>query len=251
MTKIALTTIALCSILLVCESTVSAAPANRPWSEIHDQIVAKDGQSNNRIALTLDLCSGRFDEDLLLFLIRNRIPATVFVTKIWLEKNPYGVAKLTANLDLFEIENHGEKHIPAVIGQGKRVYGILGEPDIIHLRNEVVLGAQAIEKTFGIAPHWYRGATAVYDAQAADEIKRLGFKIAGFSINADSGATLSQSAVIARLKHVKGGDIIIAHMNKPLSQTAEGLSVALLELLKNGLVFVPLNQVDILVNNLP
>lgn len=229
----------------------SAAPTNKPWSEIHDAIVAISGQSNNRIALTLDLCSGRFDEDLLLFLIRNRIPATVFVTKIWLDKNPYGIAKLKANLDLFDIEDHGENHIPAVIGAGKRVYGILGEPDLIHLRKEVQSGAQAIEQTFGIAPRWYRGATAVYDAQAAAEIQRLGYKIAGFSINADSGATLSQTAIIERLKRVKGGDVIIAHMNKPPSQTAEGLSIGLLELLKKGLVFVRLDQVELTAKNLP
>lgn len=251
MIRLPLTILLLCLLLFLYESSHGAAPTGKPWSEIHNRIVTKNDQGNNRIALTLDLCSGRFDEDLLLFLIRNRIPATVFVTKMWLDKNPYGVAKLKANLDLFDIENHGEKHIPAVIGQGKRVYGILGEPDIIHLRNEVLLGGQAIEQTFGIASRWYRGATAVYDAQAADEIKRLGFKIAGFSVNADSGATLSQAAVIERLKHVKGGDIIIAHMNKPPSQTAEGLSIGLLGLLKKGLVFVRLDQVEVSANNLP
>lgn len=53
------------------------------------------------------------------------------------------------------------------------------------------------------------------------------------------------SVVIERLKDVKGGDIILAHMNKPASDTAEGLSVGLLALLMRGLVFVRLDQVDV------
>ena len=41
------------------------------------------------------------------------------------------------------------------------------------------------------------------------------------------------------------GDIIIAHMNKPSSQAAEGLRSALIELLRRGLVFVRLDQIDL------
>ena len=234
------------AIVAVGQTTLAAeTPASKLGTEIHSKIATSANQNNNRIALTLDLCSGRFDEDLVLFLIRNKIPATIFVTKLWIDKNPYGVAILKANMPLFDIEDHGEKHIPAVVGAGKRIYGILGQPDLIHLRKEVQAGADAIEQAFGVAPRWYRGATAVYDEQALDEITRLGFKTAGFSVNADAGATLGQAAIIERLRRVKGGDVIIAHMNKPPSYTAEGLSIGLLELLKKGLVFVRLDQVEL------
>jgi peptidoglycan/xylan/chitin deacetylase (PgdA/CDA1 family) len=212
--------------------------------EIHDRIAGNE-RPNNRIALTLDACSGQFDEDLILFLIRNRIPATLFVTKKWLDRNAHGLAILKANLDLFDIEDHGESHIPAVLGVGRKVYGIPGEPDSLHLRQEVLGGARAIEEATGVPPHWYRGATGEYDQEAADEIRRMGYKIAGFSVNADAGATLSRAAVRDRLRHVKGGDVILAHMNKPASDTAEGLSDGLIELLRRGLVFVRLDQVDL------
>ncbi len=235
----------LLSIFALYHAAALCAYAQDTPVEIHDRIAASSDLKHNRIALTLDLCSGQFDEDLLLFLTRNRIPATVFVTKKWLDKNPRGTGMLKANLDLFDIEDHGENHIPAVIGAGRRVYGIAGEPDLLHLRREVEEGARAIERAIGVAPHWYRGATAAYDQQAADEIRRLGYKIAGFSVNADAGASLSYAAVLAHLRHVKGGDVIIAHMNKPKSQTAEAMSVGLLELLKRGLVFVRLDEVDL------
>jgi peptidoglycan/xylan/chitin deacetylase (PgdA/CDA1 family) len=212
--------------------------------EIHDRIQAS-GTSANQVALTFDACSGAYDDDLIQFLIRSRIPATLFVTKKWLVKNPAGVAVLKANLDLFDIEDHGENHVPAVIGKGRKVYGIPGEPDILHLRREVQEGARIIEQVFGVPSHWYRGATAEYDQAAAEEIRQMGFKIAGFSINADAGASLSRAQVLQRLRQVRGGDVVIAHMNKPASQTAEGMSDGLLELLRRGLVFVRLDQVQL------
>ncbi len=212
--------------------------------EIHDRIIHQTGV-DLKLALTLDACSGKYDDDMIEFLIRNRIPATLFITKKWLDHNAFGLSVIKSHLDLFDVEDHGENHIPAIIGVGRKVYGIPGEPDLIHLRREVIEGAKAIENAVGVAPHWYRGATAEYDPQAIEEIDGLGYKVAGFSVNADAGATLSKPAIEERLKHVKDGDVIIAHMNKPDSESAEGLSVALLHLLKQGFVFVRLDQVNL------
>ncbi len=214
-------------------------------TEIHDRIYQEPTHANKRVALTLDACSGVMDDDLVQFLIRNRIPATLFATKKWLDRNAKGTALLKSHLDLFDIEDHGENHIPAVIGAGRKVYGIPGEPDMLHLRKEVLEGAKAIEVATGVPPHWYRGATAEYDQAAADEIRRMGYKIAGFSVNADAGATLKKAQIVDRLHHVRGGDVIIAHMNKPTSDTAEGLAVGLLDILRRGLVFVRLDEVEL------
>ena len=230
-------------ILLLILAPLFAGAEQHPI-EIHDQLVTQP-ESNMRVALTLDACSGKYDDDLINFLIRNRIPATIFATKKWLDQNPFGLSVIKANLDLFDVEDHGENHIPAVIGVGRKVYGIPGEPDIIHLRREVIEGAHAIEEAIGVAPHWYRGATAEYDLQAIGEIGKLGYKIAGFTVNADAGATSKKIAIEQRLKHVKGDDVIIAHMNKPASDSAEGLSVGLTYLLKKGFIFVRLDQVDL------
>lgn len=212
--------------------------------EVHTRIAAS-ANSSNKVALTLDACSGKFDASLLDFLIRKRIPATIFVTKKWLDKNPEGVAIIKANLDLFGVEDHGEKHIPAIIGPGRKIYGLTGEPDIAGLQREVTEGAKAITSTIGIAPQWYRGASARYDPLAMTEINRLGYKIAGFSLNADQGATLRKQAIIRQFKRLQAGDVIIAHMNKPASDSAEGLAVALDASLKQGFVFVRLDQVEL------
>jgi hypothetical protein len=44
---------------------------------------------------------------------------------------------------------------------------------------------------------------------------------------------------------VKSGDVIIAHMNRPAGDTAEGLSVALIDLLRAGFTFVRFDQVEL------
>ena len=213
-------------------------------SELHNRIAPAVGGSQ-RAALTLDACGGGFDAELIQFLIQQRIPATLFVTKKWLDKNPLGTAMLTAHLDLFDIEDHGENHIPAVIGAGRKVYGIPGVAGVPQLRREVLAGASAIERTTGVPAHWYRGATAEYDAQAIDEIRHMGFSIAGFSVNADAGATLKKPQIIERLRRVRDGDVIIAHMNKPASDTAKGLIIGLAELQRRGLLFARLDQVTL------
>jgi peptidoglycan/xylan/chitin deacetylase (PgdA/CDA1 family) len=195
--------------------------------------------------LTLDACDGGFDTDLIGFLIENRIAATIFATKKWLDRNAAAVALLKAHADLFDIENHGANHVPAVIGRNREVYGIHGESDIAHLKLEVMRGAAAVSAATGSPPHWYRSATGEYDPEAIKVIEAMGYKVAGFTVNADNGATLSKGRIIARIKNVKGGDIIIAHVNRPDSDTAEGLAVGLKQLLDRGFHFVKLNTVTV------
>lgn len=232
-------------IILAMTLAPQSAGAEQQPIEIHDLVVSQP-ESGRQVALTLDACAGKYDDDLINFLIQSRIPATIFATKKWLVRNPLGLSTIKAHLDLFDVENHGEKHIPAVIGKGRTVYGIPGEPDVIHLRREVVEGARAVEEATGVAPHWYRGATGTYDPQAINEIDKLGYKIAGFSVNADYGATSKKVTIEKRLARVKAGDVIIAHMNKPESDSAEGLAVGLAYLLKAGFVFVRLDQVELM-----
>jgi peptidoglycan/xylan/chitin deacetylase (PgdA/CDA1 family) len=254
--------------LVVCATfffaqTGQAAPA---WgTEVHNRVVLAPGQAASAMvptaqagtgprtpsaapvaAITLDACGGGFDADLISLLVARRVPATIFVTKKWLDHNPVGTAKLLAHPDLFELEDHGAQHVPAVIGPGRRVYGITGQPDAAHLRDEISGAAKAIERLTGHAPHYFRGATAVYDAQSLKVITDMGYEVAGFSVNADGGATLPQAAIVKRLQAVQGGDVILAHMNKPAGYTAEAFAVALPGLLARGIRFVKLSQARLL-----
>ena len=238
----------LLSLLLICPAL---AIASEHPVELHQRLDLPQGPGQNVVALTLDACSGRFDADLVRFLIEHRIAATIFATRRWLERNPEATATLTAHPDLFDIEDHGANHVPAVIGVGRRVYGIAANPDLEHLRQEVLQGARAVEQATGSKPRWYRGATALYDPQAIGDIEAMGYRIAGFSLNADAGATLSASEVAARIRAARSGDILIAHLNRPRSATAEGLAQGLSELQARGYRFVLLRDESVVADPLP
>jgi peptidoglycan/xylan/chitin deacetylase (PgdA/CDA1 family) len=212
--------------------------------ELH-HVLELSAPEDKTVALTLDACDGGYDAELLQNLIRLRVPATVFVTGKWLRRHGDAVAVLNAHADLFDLEDHGDRHVVAIIGPGRTVYGIAGHPDAAHLKREVLRGAEAVEMATGRRPQWYRGAAGEYDAQALQVIDRMGFRVAGFSVNADDGAKLTRSQVVRRLLRVKSGDIIIAHLNKADSDTAEGLAVGIEQLLGKGFRFVTLRDANV------
>jgi peptidoglycan/xylan/chitin deacetylase (PgdA/CDA1 family) len=146
------------------------------------------------VALTLDACPGDFDTRIAEALVEGSIPATIFVIDIWLLRNPTGLAYLLAHRDLLGIENHGEMHIPPVVGR-RRIYGIPSAGDFATVRREVALGANAVRDATGVQPQWYRGATGRYSPSATPEIVHLGFSIARCSLNADAGAWLPAHSV--------------------------------------------------------
>src|SRR5271165_2433845 len=181
------------------------------------------------VALTLDACPGDFDERIATALVESGIPATIFVTDLWLRRNPAGLAFLLAHRDLFGIENHGELHIPPVLGH-RRIYGIPVAGDLATIRREVALGAAAISIATGVAPRWYRGATGRYSPSAMPEIQQLGFAIAGYSLNADAGASLPARSVAARIARATSGEVIVAHINQPYRPSGEGVVAGVREL---------------------
>lgn len=213
-----------------------------PGRELRHRLAPEPGPSAAapRVALTLDACGGAADTALLDFLVRERVPATVFVTARWLAAHAQPLRTLRTHADLFELQNHGERHVPAVIGAQHRVHGLPGAADLEAFRREVREGARAVEAAAGQPPRWYRAATARYDEQALQELARMDVRIAGFSLNADAGGTLSAAEVATRVGRARDGDIILAHLNRPASGTRAGLEQALPALRRQGLTFVHL-----------
>jgi peptidoglycan/xylan/chitin deacetylase (PgdA/CDA1 family) len=233
-----------CAAVMAVHWMAMAAPEARAEAraphELHHRLDTSSPGHARDVALTLDACGGAYDADLIATLVRLQVPATIFVTRRWLDANPAAVRELLAHPALFEMENHGSAHVPAVVGGS--VYGLQGARDAAGVEREVEGGAQAIARASGRAPTWYRGAGAVYGEQGEQAIARLGYRIAGFSLNADDGGTLGAASVARRLREVRPGDIVIAHLNRPASGTAEGLAAALPELLARDLKFVTLSQ---------
>ncbi|MEQ1881392.1 MAG: polysaccharide deacetylase family protein [Burkholderiales bacterium] len=230
---------------LMLLAPVGGTAQTAPPIELHQTLAPVAGSEEKVVALTLDACGGGVDQGIIDFLIEHRIPATIFVTRRWLRRNPTALELLKTHADLFDIENHGAKHLPAVIGIDRQIYGIPGVADLAAVKREVADGAAAVEAATGIAPRWYRGATASYDLEAIKAIEAMGYKVAGFSVNADHGGLFAKDRVVSRLKKVRSQDIILAHLNRPASGTRAGLAEGLTWLQENGFQFVMLRDSEV------
>ena len=189
------------------------------------------------VALTFDACPGAFDQRIADALVADGIPATIFVTKLWLKRNPAGLAFLLARPDLFALENHGELHIPPVLGRGA-IFGIPVAGNLATIAHEVTAGASAIAAATGTTPYWYRAATGYYTPSVISYIEQLGFGIGGYSLNADAGASLPAHRVAQRIAAAANGDIVVAHINQPTRASGDGVVAGIKELQRRGATFV-------------
>jgi peptidoglycan/xylan/chitin deacetylase (PgdA/CDA1 family) len=224
--------------LILLSSALSAA-AGTPLAEPRLTLPHAVAHQQPHVALTLDACSGKADQRIFQALVASNIPATVFVTARWLRRNGETVKLMLARPDLFQIENHGAKHVPAV-DVPMKVYGIAAAGSPGAVKAEVEGGKAAIIAATGRAPLWFRGATGRYDTTAMAQIRGSDEAIAGYSIRADDGATLPAAAVARRIAAAKDGDVIIAHVNKPDRPSGAGVVQGIVALKARGYLFVKL-----------
>jgi len=125
------------------------------------------------------------DRQLLDFLTREQIPATLFINARWIDANPELFKQLAAN-PLFEIANHGMWHKPASVN-GRSAYGIAGTKDMKELVEEIELNADKVEVISGRRPRYYRSGTAFYDEYAVQVAQQLGHEVVGYSVLGDAG----------------------------------------------------------------
>ncbi len=216
-----------------------AAPPKLVEPTLH---LSERNASGPRVALTLDACDGKIDDRILSALIENGIPATIFVTGKWVAKNPTAISVMLAHPDLFEIENHGLSHRPAV-DRKTTIFGVPAAGDLAAVQLEIVGGRDAILDAHGISTRWFRGATARYTPEAIRLARDLGFRIAGYSLNGDAGATASAKEAARRIAHAKDGDVIIAHVNQPNRPAGAGVVQGILGLKALGYTFLRLSDV--------
>ena len=227
--------------LIACGCAICAGAARpKDLVEPHMHFVPAGGAQ--QVALTLDACMGETDERILGALIDNSIPTTIFATRRWLDSNPATIKVLLQHRDLFDVQNHGAKHLPAVIGTEKP-YGLepAGTADAVFA--EVLGGSEAVTQAFATTPTWYRDAGALYSKDAMALIGTMGFKIAGFSLNGDIGASAPADEARTRIAAAKPGDVIISHINQPKRSSGAGVAAGVLDLKAKGFSFVHLNDV--------
>ena len=217
------------------------------WGESVSGVKRKIKTSEKVIALTLDACGSSagmaLDQDLIDFLEREQVPATLFINARWIARNRVAFEQLAAN-PLFEIANHGLLHKPASV-TGRSAYGIAGTRNVGELVDEIELSNRQLAELTGRGPRFFRSGTAHYDDVAVKVAGELGLEVAGYSVLGDAGATFSREQVGRALLGAGPGDIVLLHMNHPGSGTAAGIMDAVPELIQRGYRFVRLSDVEL------
>jgi len=218
--------------------TADLARQPTQWGMSLPGIVTTFVPAGRELALTFDACDRACDEGLLDTLQRNGVPALLFVCSKWIDANPGRTEQLAAN-PLFEIGNHGTRHVPLSV-TGRSAYGIAGTASASEVVDEVSGEQARLTALTGRAPSFFRTGTAHYDDVAVQIVHDLGLTPVGFSVNADDGATAPAAAVSAAISRAAPGSIVLAHVNHPRAGTGAGVAAAIPAMLAAGWQFVPL-----------
>ncbi len=210
------------------------------WGMSLPGVVTTFAPAGKQLALTFDACGGRCDDRLIDTLQRNAVPAVLFFCGKWVDANPGRAAELAAN-PLFDIGNHGTRHVPLSV-TGRSAYGIAGTRSAQEAVDEVWRNHEKLLALTGRAPTWFRPGTAYYDDVAVGIVGQLGERPLGFSVNGDQGATAPAASVARTVTAAAPGSIVIAHMNRPGSGTAVGIGNAIAALKTAGWEFVSLRD---------
>ena len=216
------------------------------WGEFVKDVCEDLKTKQKVIAFTFDACGGEkgtgYDRELIDFLKKEKIPATLFVAGRWIDTHFSDFLNL-AHDTLFEIENHGLNHRPCSVS-GRCIYGIKGTANPNEAFDEVEGNARKIEAITGRRPHFYRSATAFIDEAGATLVRDLGMTPISYQVlSGDASPVVSENTIAGNvLKTIRPGAIVIMHMNHPQWNTCKALQKIIPELRKRGYHFARLNQ---------
>ena len=213
-------------ILLLCVSSYCIA----------DELIIEHGRRDaQKIALTFDACpttlTDEYDEKVIEVLLREKTPATLFLSGRWVEKNPEKVKFLAAQPQ-FEIANHAYWHPHLLEKDDERVLRELRRTQAI------------IKKMTGSSPRYFRPPYGEVDERVATIAQKAGLTTIQYDLaSGDPDENLSPQRIIRSiLRDAKGGSIIVFHMNRKGVHTAEVLPDVIGGLRKKGFTLVTVGE---------
>lgn len=216
------------------------------WGESVPGVITRFNTQNKYIAFTFDACGGKngigYDIELIDFLHKEQIPATLFITGKWIDANFSTFLRLCRDT-LFEIENHGLNHKPCSV-DGKSIYGIPGTSNIAEAYDEIEANALKIKAIAKTSTHFYRSATAYIDEACVTMAGKMGVRVVGFQILSGDAVPFTPAPIIEEnvIKKIKPGAIVIMHFNHPEWNTYEAMKNIVPKLRQMGYTFVRLND---------
>lgn len=205
-------------------------------AEASQQLIFEHGpRSSSKIALTFDACpTGKldeYDEKVIDILLKGNVPATLFMSGRWVEKNPEKT-KLLASQPQFEIAAHSYYH-PHMM-----------EKDDERVLRELKRTQTLIRKITGRTPQYFRPPFGEVDERIAKLAAEAGLITVQYDIaSGDPDPDLSpQKIVRSVLRDAKGGSIIVFHMNRNGVHTADVLPQIVNGLRERGFTLVTIGE---------
>ncbi|WP_238158242.1 polysaccharide deacetylase family protein [Kribbella voronezhensis] len=185
-------------------------------------VVQHGPRDKRRIALTFDadltalmrtrLQRGKvhsyYNEALINELRAMKVPATLFLTGMWMEQYPDRTRELAAD-PLFELGTHTYDHR----GFTKHCY-TLGTVPAAEMLTDVRRAIEILDKLDAHATRWFRFPGGCYDGTALHELAPAGVTAVGLDVPGADGFAKSPKPVIKQvLSHVQNGSIVVLHMH--------------------------------------
>src|SRR5574337_850614 len=186
------------AIVLLCV----ASPLLLAADSTNDLVIEHGDRGSKKIAITFDACPtglpDEYDERVVEVLLREKVPATIFMSGRWVEKNPKK-AKFLAEQTQFEIASHSYYHPH-----------LLEKPDERIVR-ELKRTQKIIKKATGKTPRFFRPPYGEVDERVAKLAKAEGLTTIQYDIasgDPDPGLSPQRIARVV-LRDAKGGSIIV------------------------------------------
>jgi peptidoglycan/xylan/chitin deacetylase (PgdA/CDA1 family) len=215
--------------MLIIPYSLIAAEASQPLIFEHGP------RSSSKIALTFDACpTGKldeYDEKVIDILLKENVPATLFMSGRWVEKNPEKT-KFLASQPQFEIAAHSYYH-PHLL-----------EKDDERVLRELKRTQTLIRKITGQTPRYFRPPFGEVDERIARLAAEAGLITVQYDIaSGDPDPDLSQQRIVRSvLRDAKGGSIIVFHMNRNGVHTADLLPQIVNGLRERGFTLVTIGE---------
>ena len=217
-------------------AVVSAGFLCLSFPAVADPLLIEHGPRDVRaIALTFDACPTghpeEYDERVIDVLLKEKAPATLFLSGRWVEKNAEKV-KLLAAQPQFELANHAYWH-PHLL-----------EKDDARVLRELKRTQAIIKKITGKKPIYFRPPFGEVDERIEKLAREAGLTTIQYDLaSGDPDPNLSAARIVRiMLRDAKAGSIIVFHMNRNGVHTAEALPEIIRGLRKKGFALVTVGE---------
>ncbi len=208
-------------------AAVAAPAASRPIRRVETQ--------QPQVVLTFDACATKkgwygFDRDVFEILKREQVPATIFVSGLWVETHPEAMADLTGD-PLIEFGDHSYDHPHMTTLSAARV-------------DEEIDATEAALSRYGRHAVAFRPPFGEWNRKLVELARQRQLPLVTWDVvSGDPGTHATSAAIVhAVLGQARAGSIIVFHINGRGWKTHEALPEVLAGLRLRGFKFVSLSE---------